>query len=115
MAANNSKFFLSYVNKLVDEYNNNYYHSINKNLINADCYDLTEKIETNLKAPKFKVNDRSKLLSIRIFLVKFTLEIGQDKHLLVILFWKLVFGLKKLKIEMEKNGKKFLWKRIVVE
>ena len=28
-----------------------------KNLINADYSALTEKIETNPKAPKFKVND----------------------------------------------------------
>ena len=28
-----------------------------KKLINADYSDLTEKIETNPKAPKFKVND----------------------------------------------------------
>ena len=49
MAANNSKSNLSYLNKLVD-------HSINKKPINTDYSVSTEKIETNLKAPKFNIN-----------------------------------------------------------
>ena len=32
--------------------------SINKKPINPDYSNLTEKIETNLEAPNFKVNDR---------------------------------------------------------
>ena len=54
--ANDSKSYLNYLNKLVDQYNNTYHHSINKKLINADNSALTEKIETNLKAPTFKVD-----------------------------------------------------------
>ena len=46
------------MNNLVDQYNNTYNHSINKKPINVDYSDLTEKIETNSKAPNFKVNDR---------------------------------------------------------
>ena len=57
MTANYSKSYLPYLNKLVDQYNT-YHHSINKKTINADHSTLTEKIETNLIAPKFKVNDR---------------------------------------------------------
>ena len=57
MTADNSKFYLAYFNKLVDQYNNTYHHLINKNPINADCSALTEKTEINLKTPKFKVND----------------------------------------------------------
>ena len=45
------------MNKLVDQYNDNYHHSITKKSINADCSVLTEKIETNAEAPKFKVDD----------------------------------------------------------
>ena len=59
MTANNSKFYLPYLNKLVDQYNNTYHHSINKKYINADYSALTEKIETDHKAPKFKVNSMS--------------------------------------------------------
>ena len=51
----------SYLKKLVDQYNNTYHHSINKKPINADYSALTEKIKTNLKAPKFKVNDRVRI------------------------------------------------------
>ena len=53
------------MNKLVDQYNNTYHHSINKNPINADYSALTEKIETNPKAPKFKVNDRVRITTYK--------------------------------------------------
>ena len=42
---------------LVFVYNMELYHSIGKKPINADYYALIDKIETNLKAPKFKVNE----------------------------------------------------------
>ena len=58
MTTNDNKFYLSFLNKLVDQYNNTYNHYINKKPINADYSALTEKIETNLKTAKFKVNDR---------------------------------------------------------
>ena len=57
MAAKDSKSYLSYLNKLVDQYDNTYHHSTNKKPINADYSALTEKIETNSKAPKLQVND----------------------------------------------------------
>ena len=31
MTTNDSKFYLPYLSKLVDQYNNTYHHSINKN------------------------------------------------------------------------------------
>ena len=58
MTNNDNKSYLAYLNKLVDQYNNTYHHFINKKPINADYSALTEKIETNLKAPKFKVSDK---------------------------------------------------------
>ena len=45
----------------------------------------------------------SQLLSIKIFLVKAKLNVGQKKHLLLILFWKLILRHIKLKIEREKK------------
>ena len=57
----------------------------------------------------------SEWISIRMFLVKVTLKIGQEKYLLPILFWKLILGLMKLKIYTKKKNMKFLWKRTVVE
>ena len=76
MTANDSRSYLSYLNKLVDQYNNTHHHSINKKTFNADYSALTEKIETNPKAPNFKVNN----------IVRITLKIGQEKYLLLILF-----------------------------
>ena len=61
MTANNNKSYLLYLNKLVDQYNNTYHHSINKKPTNADYSAFTGKIETNPKAPKFKVNDRVRI------------------------------------------------------
>ena len=58
MATNDSKYYLPYFNNLVDQCNNTYHHSINKKPINVDCSALTEKIETNPKSPKYKVNYR---------------------------------------------------------
>ena len=64
MTPNENKSYLPYMNKLVDQYNNTYHHSINKNPINAAYSALTEKIETNSKAPKFRVNDRVRIIKI---------------------------------------------------
>ena len=36
MTVNDSKFYHSYLNKLVDQYNNNHHHSIGKKAINTD-------------------------------------------------------------------------------
>ena len=49
------------MNKLVDQYNNTCYHSINEKPINADYSALTQNIETNYNAPEFKVNDRVRI------------------------------------------------------
>ena len=67
MTANDNKSYLSrsvYINKIiiiVDQYNNTYHHYINKKPTNADYSDSIEKIETNSKAPKFKINDRVRI------------------------------------------------------
>ena len=44
MTANDSKYFLAYLNKLLDEYNNAGHHFIYKKPINTDYSVLTEKI-----------------------------------------------------------------------
>ena len=61
MTANNSKYYLGYLNKLVYEYINTYHLSIPKKTIDPDYSALTEKIGTNPKAPKFKVGDRDRV------------------------------------------------------
>ena len=49
MTANDNKSCLSYLNKVIDQYNNTYHHSLNRKPINADYSTLNENIETNLK------------------------------------------------------------------
>ena len=61
MLTNGIKMYLGYLNKLVDESNNRYLHSIVKKSIDADYSTLTEKIESNPKAPKFKVVETLKI------------------------------------------------------
>ena len=52
---------LNYLDKLVDQYINT--NSGNKKLINNTDYSvLIEKIVTNPKAPKFKVNNRVRII-----------------------------------------------------
>ena len=60
MTANDSKPYLPYLNKLVDQYNNTYHHSINKKAINADYCTLTENLK-GLKGPNFKVFGRVRI------------------------------------------------------
>ena len=61
MTANDSKPYLPYLNKLVDQYNNTYHYSVNEKPNNADYSALTENIDSNPKAPKFKINDKVKI------------------------------------------------------
>ena len=60
ITANDKKYYLRYLNKLVDQYNNTYHDSINKKPINVDYSALTEQIETILKPLKFIVKVKSK-------------------------------------------------------
>ena len=43
MTASDSKPYLNYLNKLVDQYDNTYHHSIGKKPNNADYSALTER------------------------------------------------------------------------
>ena len=58
------------MNKSVDKYSFTYHHSIKKKHINADYSALTESIESNSKAPKFKVNDRVRITKYKIIFSK---------------------------------------------
>ena len=79
MTANDTKSYLSYLNKLVDQYNNTYYHSIGKKPISVDYSALTGKTETNSNARKSKVINRVRIIKYKkIFsLVKVTPKIGE--------------------------------------
>ena len=86
MIANDSKFYLASFNKLVDQYNNTYHHSINKNSINADYSALAEKIENNPEVPKFEVNDRVRITKYKNIFSKGFNENWRRENLLLILF-----------------------------
>ena len=73
--ANDRKLYFRYFNKLIDEYSSSYHHSIVKKVIDADYSTLTEEIESNPKAPNFKVGNRVKITNY-----KPTLIIGQEKY-----------------------------------
>ena len=55
--------FLIWINTI--QYNNTYHHSIIKKSTNVDSSALTERIETNPKASKFKVNDRVRITNCK--------------------------------------------------
>ena len=46
------------MNKLADQYNKTYHHSLEKQSINANYNALAENIGTNSKAPKVNNKDR---------------------------------------------------------
>ena len=62
MTANDNKSYVSYLNRLVDEYNNSYHRSIGKKPVDADYSSLAE---TNSKSPNFKVGVRFKIIKYR--------------------------------------------------
>ena len=70
MIANDSKSYLSYLNKLVDKYNNTCHCIISKKPIGADYSALTEEIETNPKDPKFKVGDTVRITKYKTIFSK---------------------------------------------
>ena len=88
MTTNDSKFYLPYLSKLVDQYNNTYHHSINKNPYYCWLFCFRWKYWVKLW----------ELLSIKIFLVTFTPKVGTEKYLLSVLLRKLILGHTKLKI-----------------
>ena len=96
MTANDSKFYLSYLNELVDQCNNTFHYSINEKLLMLLILLWLEKLRWILSLLNLMIE--SELLSVRIFLLKITLKIGQEKYLLLILFLKLILWLIKLKI-----------------
>ena len=65
MTTNDDKSYRSFLNKLAFEYNNTYHHSINKNPINVVYSSLPEK-KTNLATPKFKRNDRVRIIKRKL-------------------------------------------------
>ena len=73
-----------------------------------------EKLKQIIKFLNLKLIRKAKLLSIRIFLVNFTLTIGQEKYLLSILFWKLILGNIKLKIWTKKIIGSFYEKELLL-
>ena len=99
MIANDNKSYFSYLNKLVDQYNDTFHHSIDKKPINAGYSILNEKLRLTLKLLSLMLMMESELLSITILLVKAILKIDQEKYLLQILFWNLIRVLIKLKIQ----------------
>ena len=58
MATSDTKSCLSYLNQLVDEYNNSYHYAIGKKTIDANYSVSGEEIEIKSKLPEFKIGDR---------------------------------------------------------
>ena len=48
MTVNYGKFCHAYLNKFVVQYNNTYQHSISRNPISTDYFELTEETETGI-------------------------------------------------------------------
>ena len=53
--------YLRYLNKLVDQCNNTFHHSINKKSINANYFAFTETVQNNPSTHHFTVNYRVRI------------------------------------------------------
>ena len=107
MTANDSKSYLPYLNKLLDQYNNTYHYSINKEPININYSALTEKTEINLKVPRFKINDRMRITKYKNMFSKGYTENWSREIFIIDSVFKTYPWTYKVR--------KFFWKRIVVE
>ena len=79
MTANDNKSYLSYLDKLADRYNM-FHHSIKKNLLMLIILLWLKKLRPMVKLLNLMLMIELELLSIRIFLVKVTLKIDQEKY-----------------------------------
>ena len=70
MTALNSPFYVDYLVKSVDEYNDIYHCSIGRKAIHTDYSASPENIKTNYKAPKYKVVDRVRVTKHKNILSK---------------------------------------------
>ena len=106
MTANETKSYLSYLNKLVHKYNNTYHHSVGRKPINADYPALIEKIETNPKAPRFKANDRVRITKYKNNFSKGYTENWSREIFIIDSVLKTNPWL--IKFKLRKNNRKFL-------
>ena len=67
MTAYVSKSYLSYLNKLVDQYNNICHHCVGKKPINDDYSALTDRLREILKLLSLNLMKESELQIIRMF------------------------------------------------
>ena len=93
MRANDKKSHLSYLNKLVDQYNNTHHNSIGKKPVDGDYSAFTEEIETESKGPKFKVGDRVKITKYKNIFNKGYSENWSREILFIDSVLKVILGL----------------------
>ena len=85
VTANESKYYLGYLNKLAGQYNK-LSPFIGKTPIYAEYSAMTEEIKTNPKALKFKGSDRVRITKYKTFLVRATSNVSEEKYYLLIVF-----------------------------
>ena len=102
MIGNDSKSYLSYLNKLIDHTITLIIIPLIKNLLMLIVLLWLRKLRRFIKL----LNSKLELLSIRIFLEKVTLKIGEGNYLLSIVL-ELILGLIKLMVLTEKNSRSF--------
>ena len=79
MTGSDNKFYLGYLDTLVQENNNSYHRSAGKNHVDDYYSVLIEKIESIQKAPKFRVGDKVKVTSNKnIFSKSYTENLSRE-------------------------------------
>ena len=82
MTAVSKNVYFDVLEDIVDEYNNTYHRTIKMKPIDVK-YDSSAEYneESNEEDPKFKVGDHVRIPSIKAFLLRGTLQIGERKCL----------------------------------
>ena len=86
MTANDSKSYIPYLKKLVDQYNNIIIILLIKVVLFLIILLSLKKLKQLINLLNLKLMIELELLSIKIFLVKVTLKVGQEEYLLLIMF-----------------------------
>ena len=115
MPANDSKSYLSYLNALVDQYNNTYHGSTGKKPLHDYYSTLSEKLNRVMKLLNLKLVIVSGLLNTIKFLVVSLHQKLVKRNICCWLCAKTSPGAYKIRFKRRKNNRKLLWQKIVVE
>ena len=112
VTANDSKSYLGYLKKLVDEYCNTYYCSIGKKPIDCDYSVFTEETKSSYKVHRFKISDKVRISKYNNIFSKGCNNIVERNICGWFCVKKLILG--RIKLKMEKQYEKAFYEKALL-